>query len=39
MTCQVVEDMLVCGGKVTDKLFALKVVVTTLQAPGDILFE
>ena len=27
-TCKVVEDMLVCGGKVADKLLALQVVAT-----------
>ena len=28
VTCKVVEDMLVCGGKVADKLLALQVVAT-----------
>ena len=38
VTCKVVEDMLVCGGKVADKLLALQVVATTFQAPELSLF-
>ena len=33
VTCKIVEDMLVCGGEVADKLLALQVVATALQAP------
>jgi len=31
--CKIVKDMLVCGGKVADKLLALQVVAAALQAP------
>ena len=33
MTCKIVKDMLVCGGKVADKLLALQVVAAALKAP------
>ena len=33
MTCQVVKDVLVCGGEVADQLLALQVVAAALQAP------